>query len=219
MVSEGMDASRTISTCVTKFFNKHWAPLTESTNDKNNLLPQHLAAASGIPTIELRYYDPRPLRVDEKMCWAARRKTTRGEDMAYSLMGIFDVTLQPAYGEGAKRAFRRLTDMILHSSGDNSVLNCAGKAANLHNNSNTLPSSPRCYLGHPSINQLRSLHVAMTNRGLRIPLVVLPMATRSTRSAGSGTRKLNVRCLDKTPETKQGRIRLDFPTLHPPLEP
>lgn len=35
--------------------------------------------------------------VSEKMSWAARRTTTRPEDRAYGLMGIFGVNMPPLY--------------------------------------------------------------------------------------------------------------------------
>ncbi|KAG0691891.1 hypothetical protein DFH29DRAFT_760517, partial [Suillus ampliporus] len=60
--------------------------------------------------------------VDKRMTWAAGRKTTRVEDVAYSLMGIFDVSLQIAYGEGGDRAFFRLIEAIMQA-GDPSILN------------------------------------------------------------------------------------------------
>jgi len=37
-----------------------------------------------------------------RMSWAAERRTTRVEDMAYSLLGIFDVHMPLLYGEGLK---------------------------------------------------------------------------------------------------------------------
>jgi hypothetical protein len=39
--------------------------------------------------------------------------TTREEDKAYSLLGIFDVSIAPIYGEGEVRAFERLHDELL----------------------------------------------------------------------------------------------------------
>ncbi|KAJ8590054.1 hypothetical protein M405DRAFT_693820, partial [Rhizopogon salebrosus TDB-379] len=51
--------------------------------------------------------------VHQKMMWASTRTTTRIEDVAYSLIGIFDVTMMIAYGEG-KRAFHRLMEAIVH---------------------------------------------------------------------------------------------------------
>ena len=52
------------------------------------------AQASGVP--ERVLVDPSSLDsicVSEKMSWAARRTTRRGEDRAYSLMGLFDVNM------------------------------------------------------------------------------------------------------------------------------
>ena len=53
--------------------------------------------------------------------WAAGRQTTRVEDTAYSLLGIFDVNMPLLYGEGHK-AFHRLQEQIIHESGDDSIL-------------------------------------------------------------------------------------------------
>ncbi|KAK3363192.1 hypothetical protein B0T25DRAFT_526564 [Lasiosphaeria hispida] len=177
---------------VLKFFNTHWAPLTETTNDKDDgQLLRHLAAATGCSEDQLRNFKPGPHYVDDRMSWAAKRKTTRAEDMAYSLMGIFDVTLQPAYGEGAERAFCRLVEMIMQSNGNTSVLNWAGKAAASHS-SMALPSSPRCYLGHPRFNSVRKLDLAMTSRGLRIPLVILPMTLRLIERVGRSNSRVDL---------------------------
>ncbi|KAK3991124.1 heterokaryon incompatibility protein-domain-containing protein [Cladorrhinum sp. PSN332] len=52
-----------------------------------------------------------------RMFWASRRFTTRGEDLAYCLLGIFDVNMPMQYGEGAERAFRRLQEAIIRSYG------------------------------------------------------------------------------------------------------
>lgn len=48
----------------------------------------------------------------KKMSWAAHRQSSRIEDQAYSLLGIFDVNLPLIYGEG-KKAFQRLQEAIL----------------------------------------------------------------------------------------------------------
>ncbi|KAF2720883.1 hypothetical protein K431DRAFT_201174, partial [Polychaeton citri CBS 116435] len=59
--------------------------------------------------------------IAEKMSWASRRKTTRMEDRAYSLMGLFHVNMPLLYGEGAK-AFQRLQQEIIRESTDQSIL-------------------------------------------------------------------------------------------------
>ncbi|KAK0713472.1 heterokaryon incompatibility protein-domain-containing protein, partial [Lasiosphaeria miniovina] len=55
-----------------------------------------------------------------RMSWAADRTTTRVEDLAYCLMGIFGLNMPLLYGEGPK-AFQRLQEMIVRTSGDMSV--------------------------------------------------------------------------------------------------
>lgn len=55
-----------------------------------------------------------------KMSWAAKRQTTRVEDKAYSLLGLFGVNMPLLYGEGHK-AFLRLQEEIIKSSNDDSI--------------------------------------------------------------------------------------------------
>jgi hypothetical protein len=58
--------------------------------------------------------------IARRMSWAAKRQTTRIEDRAYSLMGIFDVNMPLLYGEG-KKAFARLQEAIMKTSDDQSL--------------------------------------------------------------------------------------------------
>lgn len=58
--------------------------------------------------------------IAQKMSWAAGRSTTRLEDEAYCLMGLFDVNMPLLYGEGRK-AFLRLQQEILKHSDDQSI--------------------------------------------------------------------------------------------------
>ncbi|CAK1363830.1 unnamed protein product [Cercospora beticola] len=55
--------------------------------------------------------------VNERHRWAAKRDTTRKEDKAYCLLGIFDVFMPPMYGEG-DNASQRLQDNIKLRFGD-----------------------------------------------------------------------------------------------------
>jgi hypothetical protein len=50
--------------------------------------------------------------VKERLLWAENRQTTREEDKAYSLLGIFDVYMPLIYGEGRHNAFNRLIEEI-----------------------------------------------------------------------------------------------------------
>jgi hypothetical protein len=58
--------------------------------------------------------------VAQKMSWAAKRNTTREEDVAYCLMGLFSVNMPLLYGEGP-RAFMRLQEEIMKISDDQSI--------------------------------------------------------------------------------------------------
>ncbi|KAH7915217.1 heterokaryon incompatibility protein-domain-containing protein [Hygrophoropsis aurantiaca] len=164
-----------------KFYDKGWKPLTEVPNDKEKNAPlwKSIEEASGIAYEQVRTFQPDPTNVGVRMSWAAKRKTTRDEDVAYSLMGIFNVSLQIAYGEGKERAFIRLIEAIMQS-GDPSVLHWAGLTA-AHHSSQAIPSGPNCYVGHSQDNLgsstvlMQQLDIAITSQGLRVPMVVLPL--------------------------------------------
>ncbi|KAI1120485.1 HET domain-containing protein [Nemania abortiva] len=62
----------------------------------------------------------REIAVGERMSWASKRQTKRLEDLAYCLLGIFQVNMPMLYGEGM-RAFQRLQEEIMKSSTDMSL--------------------------------------------------------------------------------------------------
>jgi hypothetical protein len=170
---------------VLKFFNMHWMPMTGDSNDrgdKDSEVVKTLAKATGISTLNLTWFTPGAYNVDERMAWASNRETTRVEDVAYSLMGIFDVSLQIAYGEGGDRAFRRLFEAIIEG-GDHSVFNWTGTPAE-HRLSRAIPRSPHNFqgrtLGFRESPDRRTLDMTMTSRGLRVPLVIFPLHVTST---------------------------------------
>ncbi|KAI5371968.1 hypothetical protein J4E82_009345 [Alternaria postmessia] len=59
--------------------------------------------------------------VGARMSWASKRVTKRTEDMAYCLLGIFEINMPLIYGEG-KRAFLRLQEEIIKRSNDLTIL-------------------------------------------------------------------------------------------------
>ncbi|KAI0418623.1 heterokaryon incompatibility protein-domain-containing protein [Xylaria grammica] len=65
------------------------------------------------------------ISVAEKMSWASKRETTRVEDKAYCLLGLFDVSMPLIYGEGEK-AFRRLQEEIIKESDDETIFAWTG---------------------------------------------------------------------------------------------
>ncbi|KAF8855922.1 hypothetical protein BDZ45DRAFT_705866 [Acephala macrosclerotiorum] len=78
--------------------------------------------------------------VAQRMSWASHRETTRQEDIAYCLMGIFEANMPLLYGERGK-AFLRLQEQILNTSGDDSILAWTGSILR----GNCLAASPAAF--------------------------------------------------------------------------
>lgn len=68
--------------------------------------------------------------VATRMSWASRRTTSRVEDEAYCLLGLFGVNMPMLYGEGTK-AFERLQQMIISQTGDDTIFAWNGTKAQL----------------------------------------------------------------------------------------
>jgi hypothetical protein len=79
-----------------------------------------LSTVTGINTGALQEFDPESFNIAEKMSWASGRNTTRKEDLAYCLLGLFDVNMPLLYGEGEK-AFTRLQEELLKIKNDQSI--------------------------------------------------------------------------------------------------
>ncbi|KAF4982320.1 hypothetical protein FZEAL_2019 [Fusarium zealandicum] len=98
------------------FFNYTW----DLIGSKDSLL----ADLSKITRIDTGILDhSRPLSsacVAKRFSWAANRETTREEDIAYCLLGIFNVNMPMLYGEG-ENAFRRLQEEVIRSTYDLSI--------------------------------------------------------------------------------------------------
>jgi hypothetical protein len=109
------------------FLNREWEAIGHKCaycgyknpcKDAGPLLNNVLAEITGIAEdIMFDYRKSTSLTVDEKMSWMANRTTTKTEDMAYCMMGIFDVNMPLLYGEGVKamqRLEREITSQIYH---------------------------------------------------------------------------------------------------------
>lgn len=100
------------------FLNQAWM----SIGDRSSLV-HRISTASGISTNILTGFcglRQNSISAAEKFSWMARRATSRAEDQAYCLLGLFDINMPLLYGEGSK-AFRRLQLEILRSSNDESM--------------------------------------------------------------------------------------------------
>ncbi|KAH7327561.1 vegetative incompatibility protein HET-E-1 [Rhexocercosporidium sp. MPI-PUGE-AT-0058] len=67
---------------------------------------------TGLPLTVLRGTPLSNFSISERLSWVEKRKTTRKEDKAYSLLGLFGIHMPLIYGEGETNAFRRLRKEI-----------------------------------------------------------------------------------------------------------
>ncbi|KAI6110433.1 hypothetical protein EDD16DRAFT_1240487 [Pisolithus croceorrhizus] len=118
--SRGWTLQELIAPTELEFFNKSWVSIGTKQD-----LTSTLEDITRIPVKVLgggRMSASRPRRnFAQMMSWAADRKTTRVEDRAYSLMGLFGVNMPMMYGEGPK-AFQRLQLEILRVASDHTIL-------------------------------------------------------------------------------------------------
>ena len=146
------------------FFDGNWEPL----GSRSELTPL-ISRASKISAEHLT--DFRRASIAQKMSWMADRITTEEEDMAYCMLGIFDINMDLRYGEG-KKAFVRLQEMIIGSSSDESIF--AWRSERFES-SGLLAPWPDCFrysgdvvLRPDKISYARGDY-QMTGQGLRFP--------------------------------------------------
>jgi hypothetical protein len=149
------------------FFDRDW----EFRGTKKTMAT-HISMITGIPGQSLDHTtELSEIPVAQRFSWASTRETTREEDAAYSLLGIFDINMGMLYGEGP-RAFIRLQEQILSQGADTSLflwsdLQTTQKFTGL------LAPSPACFremrtiIAEPTFTQRE---VYMTNRGIRLKL-------------------------------------------------
>ena len=116
------------------------------------------------------------LSIAQRMRWGSARKTTRPEDIAYCLLGIFDVNMPLPYGKGQK-AFTRLQEEIIKRSDDHSIFSWINGTASRTSHrglfARLLAEFQHCYKIE-CILSIASQLFAVTNRGLDM---LLPLCT------------------------------------------
>jgi acyl carrier protein len=161
----------------------------------------------------------------QRMYWAARRETTRAEDRAYSLMGLFDINMPILYGEGLEKAFGRLQREIIHRSPDQSILAWYNTHASSHR---MLADSPDCFRNSRAVTQMERSPLGfdtwsnwscfvMTNLGLQITLPLVTKQNRRQFRYGDGA-KAALHCVEGSSNGSQRRIYLDLVFLNNDLE-
>ncbi|PIA93568.1 Vegetative incompatibility protein HET-E-1, partial [Cercospora beticola] len=154
------------------FFNETW----EKIGTKDDLAGL-ICDITRIDERVLSEYERDKWSVAQRMSWAAERITTRPEDRAYCLLGIFDINMPLLYGEGDK-AFLRLQEEIIKQDDDHSIF--AWQMASGMRTSGLLAPSPSCFLDAASIvvrpSRRAQKGFKMTNRGLSIFFDMTPFA-------------------------------------------
>lgn len=163
-----------------RFYNQFWTFLGTKL--------EHMTAISNVTGIDLYALgggDLTKLTIARRMSWVATRQTTRSEDMAYCLLGIFDINMLLLYGEG-DNAFIRLQQEIMNVSDDQSIFawwdddsmeyyhEDYGERFERHG---LLASSPAYFRTSGTVVQFQSQRsgrsISMsTNQGLKVDLLV-----------------------------------------------
>ena len=128
-----------------------------------------LSRATGVPTDVLSSGEFDQYCVAQRMSWAAHRSTTRIEDLAYCLMGLFDINMPMLYGEG-EGAFIRLQEEIIQKIADDSLLAWHGLEDDSVIYRGLLARSPKEFVGASEITKRKAS--AMSSTGLGIGLYV-----------------------------------------------
>jgi hypothetical protein len=110
--TRGWTLQELLAPSIVEFFSREGTRLGSKVSLKDTI-----SSITRIPVDVLGGHDLKRFSVAQRMSWAASRQTTRVEDQAYSLMGIFDVNMPLLYGEGEK-AFLRLQEEIIKNSND-----------------------------------------------------------------------------------------------------
>jgi hypothetical protein len=109
--TRGWTLQELIAPVSVEFFSKDGVKLGSKKS-----LERHVREITGIPVKALQGSPLSEFSVSERLSWAEYRETTRKEDSAYSLLGIFGVHIALIYGEGRENAFDRLREEIGRAS-------------------------------------------------------------------------------------------------------
>ncbi|PWY74471.1 hypothetical protein BO94DRAFT_499895, partial [Aspergillus sclerotioniger CBS 115572] len=181
-----------------EFLNKCWKKLgTKET--LQDLLTKITRIPPGVLSGE---EDIENVSVAQRMSWAAPRVTTRVEDRAYSLLGIFGINMPLIYGEG-KRSFARLQEEILKVVDDQSIFAWRSDDENHGGLLATSPDAFRESAGIISTNLFSSSAGPLTqsSKGIHLELRLI-----ATDHPGQGLAILN--CVDQARESHPLAIHL-----------
>ncbi|KAG0694178.1 hypothetical protein DFH29DRAFT_336313 [Suillus ampliporus] len=147
---------------VIRFYQQDWSLYLDDDSPNHKESPKimdELEEATGIEARALVAFQPGMRDAREKLQWASTRVTTRPEDIAYSLFGMFGVRLPIHYGENKQNALGRLLQEIVAQSGDITALDWVGQPSEFNS---CLPADiisyevPPCKLPSLSEDEIQS---------------------------------------------------------------
>jgi hypothetical protein len=178
-VRRGWTLQELIAPAVCRFYFQDWTLLGEKVE-----FLKELSDATGIP---IRVLDESSsideVSVAERMSWAAHRQSTRVEDVAYCLLGIFDIHMPLLYGEGTK-AFIRLQEEILRTTDDYSLFSWCATTSEQSTYRGLLARHPEEFQHCQSVereNVISTFPIGLTPIGLRVQLEFLPDSKDKSR--------------------------------------
>ena len=183
-----------------QFYTEDWKPyleLTSSNHKESPIVISEMEQVSRVSAEQLAVLRPGLDRVREKLYLASARQTTLVEDIAYSLLGIFNVAIPVTYGEG-NRAVGRLLEHILTGSGDITILAWTGTASDYNS---CLPTNLAVY------NELVPPHIPPPMEIAELEQIVMEL--RSSLTDLSPATKLYDRLNELlSPSLASSRLRL-----------
>ncbi|KAH0434875.1 het domain-containing protein [Colletotrichum camelliae] len=158
------------------FYAHDWSNI----GSRETSLSNEIHHATGIDRVYLTNdgtNSPLSASASTKMSWLSKRDVTREEDLAYCMLGLFDINMPLLYGEGMK-AFTRLQEEIVKSDNDHTIFCWEWVYPTTPTNwSSFLAPSPLAFRDSHRFRRLvetGSLSMyQMTNAGLSIKLPVL----------------------------------------------
>ncbi|KAH8806152.1 heterokaryon incompatibility protein-domain-containing protein [Xylogone sp. PMI_703] len=161
--TRGWTLQELIAAPIVIFLDEKW----EMVGTKSSL-KQTISDITGIPVGILLGDDLQGASIAQKMSWVSRRETTRFEDIAYCLMGLFDIHMPLLYGEG-ERAFIRLQEEIMKVSDDYSLFACrspSGPKLTDENYNGLLATSPAVFIHSHNIVRFKIFNTFRALNGL-----------------------------------------------------
>jgi hypothetical protein len=171
---------------IVSFFNSSWEALGNASSIEVSRILNEITSIP-VSVFVSRSWDTYEYPIAQKMSWASGRETTRREDIAYCLLGLFDVYMPLLYGEGDK-AFIRLQEEIIKRSDDRSIFTWSDKDGDGYCYRGLLARHPSEFSSCGDIRcsadskaETESMPYTMTNHGLEMKTVLHKMSNLSSQ--------------------------------------